>query len=507
VDFTQDLQRWFRRDVELRAIHAVGGLGRLKVLVLLACVLGLDSANKATVGTMAVQLEHALNIGNLGIGLLVAASTAIGIFATIPMGILTDRVHRSNLLAASIVLWSASMLASGFANSFLALLLTRLVLGAAIAAATPIISSLTGDYFEPGIRGRMWGYILSGVFVGAGFGILVSGWFADFFSWRAAFWVLSGLSMILAVIIWRYLPEPVRGHQSRLPVGLKKIPTTKELRQHHEKSQRAVPKKQRDKIVEEIKEEHIPPRNSQVLNEGPTGFSFLKAARYILSIRTNVYLIIASAFGYFYFTGLQAFAVVLLHSYYHLSQSSARVWLVVLGVGAIIGVLIPGHISDKMIGQGRINARVVIASATFLIAAVLFLAGLLIPSFFIAAPFLFLGAASYGGTNPPLNAARLDIMHSRLWGRAESVRMTLRYAFESAAPIAFGWLSTILGKSGGAGRGNFYTISNSLALSHTFMIMLLPVVAAGIILFWAAKTYPRDVATVLASEEITEELQ
>lgn len=313
--------------------------------------------------------------------------------------------------------------------------------------------------------------------------------------------------MILAVVIWRYLPEPVRGHQSRLPIGQKKIPTTQELRLHHVKTTHASKTKPHDKIEEEIKEEHIPPREPQILYEDPTDFSFLKAARYILSIRTNVYLIIASACGYFYFTGLRTFAVVLLHDYYHLSQSSARVWLVVLGLGAIIGVLIPGHLSDKMIGEGRINARVMIASVTFLITAVLFLAGLLIPSFFIAAPFLFLAAASYGGTNPPLNAARLDIMHSRLWGRAESVRMTLRYVFESIAPIAFGWLSTALGKQKGAGRGYFHTITNALAISHTFMIMLLPVVAAGLILFWACKTYPRDVATILASEEITGELQ
>src|SRR5699024_4204889 len=256
--------------------HAVGGPARFKVLVLLACVLGLDSANKATVGTMAVQLKYALSISNLDIGLLVTASTAIGIFATIPMGILTDRVHRVRLLSASIVLWSVSMLASGFTNSFVALLLTRLALGAAVAAATPIISSRTGDYFEPGIRGRMWGYILSGVFVGAGFGILVSGWFADLYSWRAAFWVLSGVSMLLAVIIWRYLPEPVRGHQSRLPIGQKKIPTAEELRQHHKQLSQSVETGKHGIIEEEIEEEHIAPRESIVLKEDPTNFSFLK---------------------------------------------------------------------------------------------------------------------------------------------------------------------------------------------------------------------------------------
>ncbi len=83
------------------------------MIVLLACVLALDSADKATIGATAAQLKAALHIGNTDIELLAAASTAVGALATLPLGALTDRVNRTKLLTAAIGVWSVAMVLSG----------------------------------------------------------------------------------------------------------------------------------------------------------------------------------------------------------------------------------------------------------------------------------------------------------------------------------------------------------------------------------------------------------
>lgn len=80
------LGEWFRRDVEAPLANLVGGPRRLKVVVLLACVPALDAADKATVGAVAAQLKNDLHVGNVQVGLLVTASTAISAFATLPFG-------------------------------------------------------------------------------------------------------------------------------------------------------------------------------------------------------------------------------------------------------------------------------------------------------------------------------------------------------------------------------------------------------------------------------------
>ncbi|MGH7747820.1 MAG: MFS transporter, partial [Candidatus Dormibacteria bacterium] len=151
----------------------------------------------------------------------------------------------------------------------------------------------------------------------------------------------------------------------------------------------------------------------------------------------------------------------------------------------------------------HLSARPIVAGVAFLATAALLLPGLLTQSLIIAAGLFFLAAAALGGANPPLDAARLDLMHSRLWGRAESVRTALRSAFAAIAPLLFGYLSTRLGShhSSFGQPTATATAANATGLDHTFLIMLVPLTVAGLILLLIARrTYPRDVATAVASE-------
>src|SRR5699024_428814 len=102
--------------------------------------------------------------------------------------------------------------------SWLMLLFTRLALGAVVAVAAPVVASLTGDFFHPIERGRIYGFILTGELVGAAFGFLLSGSLADFLTWRTPFWVISVIGLGLAAALHWLLPEPARGGQDRLAI-------------------------------------------------------------------------------------------------------------------------------------------------------------------------------------------------------------------------------------------------------------------------------------------------
>jgi MFS family permease len=172
-------------------------------------------------------------------------------------------------------------------------------------------------------------------------------------------------------------------------------------------------------------------------------------------------------------------------------------------VGALVGVLSTGRIADRLTAGGHISARIVLGGAAFLAAAVFILPTLLTNSLPLALVFAFLAGMAFGGVNPPLNAARLDIVHSRLWGTAEAVRSTLVSISTGLAPVLFGAVSTALGRGAGANAGNVGPSAAS-ALGHTFLIMLVTlVIAAALLLFLARRTYPRDVATAMAAELLT----
>src|SRR5437588_2905003 len=182
---------WIGRRAQSQVVSAVGGPARARVIFLFGCVLALNSADAATVGAVAGQLEPALHIGNTKVGLLGSSSLLVGALAVLPIGLLVDRINRIRMLSISIVLWSGAMLVSGAASNYSTLLFSRLALGAVTATAGPAIGSLVGDYFPARERGRIYGYILGGEIAGTAIGFVVSGLIASALSWRFAFWAIA----------------------------------------------------------------------------------------------------------------------------------------------------------------------------------------------------------------------------------------------------------------------------------------------------------------------------
>ncbi|MDQ2796064.1 MAG: MFS transporter [Actinomycetota bacterium] len=495
-----------RRVVE-RLESVVGGAARLRAVLLLAGVLSLTSADMATVGATATQLKSSLHIGNTDIGLLVTVSSGIAVFTTLPFGMLADRVPRVRLLVISIVSWSVMMVACAAAPTFLFLLVFRIALGAALAGAAPLVASLTGDLFEPSERGRIYGYILGGELLGAGFGLLVCGDVAAASTWRASFALLAVLGVLLAWVIGRGLPEPARGGRSRLQVGEADLRAAIDAGVDESDAAgdaEAIPSSDATPLGSAIRGQQIQAHADQTLRKDPTGQGLRSAIRYVLSIRTNVVLIIASALGYFFFAGLRTFAVVFAKARFGLGQGAASGLLILIGAGALVGILLAGRVGDALILRRRVDARPLVGGVAFLFAVALFIPALLTTSLLLAAPLLFLAVAGVGGANPPLDAARLDIMPAALWGRAESVRTVLRTGLEALAPLLFGYVSTQLGGAGGSSGYGHPTAAQphaALGLDHTLLVMLTPLAAAGLLLLLLARrTYPRDVATALASE-------
>ncbi len=440
-----------------------GPVTRLRVVTLLACVLALDSANTATVGAIAVPLRTALGINDTQIGLLLAASTGIGALTTLPAGVLIDRVgSRTRLLSRAIVLWSVAMAVSATANSFEFLLLSRLALGAVVAISTPAVASLLGDFVPATERARAYGFVLTGELLGVAVGFLASGSLAAAVSWRAAFVFLAVTSLVLSAVLAVALPEPERG--------------ASDGPDHHAGDLGTL-----------VAAAGIQPDRSQVLRDDPTEKSLWWAIRHILRIRSNRALIAASALGYCYLAGVQTFGVEYLRDRFTLGQTAGSGLLVGVGLAAVLGVLAAGFTADRLIRRGVLTGRVLTAGVAFLGAAVMFAAGMLCTTFGAALPLFGLGAACLGAINPPLDAARLDTMHPRLRGRADSVRTVFRLALTAIGPVVFGYLATRFGQAGA---------SSADALSDTYIVMLVPVIAAGLLtLFAARRSYLRDIAT------------
>ena len=464
-----------------RLTIALGGEERTRVIIVLAAILGLSGADAATVGASASELRSGLHITNTDIGLLVAVSSLVGAFATLPFGVLADRVTRTKVLGLTIVLWGFAMLWSATASDFGKLLWARLFLGAVTASAGPMVASLVGDWFGSWERGRIYGVILAGEYVGAGIGFAVTGNVAAL-SWRAAFVILALPAFFLAAVVWR-LREPERGgkgvlaHDSEPPPFTEPDETTAET-----DAQRLA------------RERSLAPDSELVISPSTARrMGLVDATRYVLKVRTNVVLIAASACGYYFLAGLQTFGLEFSREQYGIDQALASSLLLLIGAGAMAGVLCGGALGDRLLRRGLLNARVWVPAVAAALTTVLFVPALITRGAVTAVPYLVAAAFFLGAQNPPLDAARLDIMPPLLWGRAEAVRTLLRSLAMALAPLLFGAVSDHVFGGGRSG------------LQWTFVVMILPLGASSWLLFKGLRTYPGDVATAAASTDYADD--
>lgn len=466
----------------------LGGPGRARIVLLLAAVLALNSADTGTLGAAAAQLEADLGISHAQLGLLATASSGVGAVASVPLGWLADRTNRVRLLVITTALWAGAMLLSGLASSYSWLLLSRLLLGAVLAAAGPVVVSLTGDFIPPADRAGVLGWILTGELIGAGFGLLLGGELAAVYSWRYAFFMLAALSAVLSVALWRLLPEPGRRGTGWLPTDRHPAePGQPAAGQQPQPGQRPA-----DRAQATIRARGVRPARERVLTDDPNQWSLAQAAAYLLSIPTNRLLIVASSIGYFFFAGMRTFIVVFAVRHFGVPETELGALVPVIGVAAVVGTVLAGRLTDRALIRGHTSVRVLVPAAGYVAAALLFVPGVWLTSVLAALPFIALGAGALSVANPPLDAARLDIVPAGLWGRAESLRTVLRLTAEAAAPATFGWLADQLG--GPAGQ------SSGLGLRNAFLIMLVPLAANGLIMIAARHTYPVDVATAAESD-------
>ena len=474
-----------------RVVSVAGGPARLQIIAVLAAILALESCDLGTVSAVSGQLKGVFHLGNTDIGLLLAVVSFVSAGATLPMGALVDRFSRRVLLMIVVTTWVIAEGASGAATSFSFLLVTRAVVGAVTAVAWPCVASLTGDFFPARDRAAIYGLIIGGELVGMGGGFFVSGEASTLLNWRWSFYVMAIPAVAMVWVIWRFLPEPERGGQRWISEGEEdpNAASTEASQRptHHRQEREKPPSKSKSASPQEsVRRAHVRPREDLVLREDPTRWSLWRVMRYLLRLPTYGLLIAASALAYYFLSGARAFAMIYITQHYHITRSVVSSLVIVVGIGAIGGTIAGGRLSERLLRKGKADARIVVAAVALALSVPILGFAIWTSSAFLGIALLTIGAGVLSAAIAPIDAARLDIVHPRMWGRGEAGRMALRSTFEGGAPLLFGAMSEWLG-------------GGQSGLMWTFLIMLIPMLMASLLGVWARQTYLRDVATAAAS--------
>ena len=126
----------------------------------------------------------------------------------IPVARLADRWSRRNVLAVSMVIWSAMTAACGMAGSFWQMAVLRVGVGVGEAGGTPPSHSLISSYFPARERSTAMGIYGSGSQIGVLLGMFGGAVIAETMGWRWAFFIFGLPGVLIGLLVFVVVREP-----------------------------------------------------------------------------------------------------------------------------------------------------------------------------------------------------------------------------------------------------------------------------------------------------------
>ena len=432
--------------------------GAFPVIALAATVM-LETGERGSLSQAADGLQAHFHVSDFWIGALPTSMTLIGIIGSLPFGHLADRIRRTFLLAGAMGIWTIVMGLNALAPTFLFLFLTRLGVGV-VEANGPASISLLSDYYPVRERAKRIGLYQSGALVGSALGLGLAGVFVDTWGFRAAFWMWIPLGIATVIVLLR-TPEPARGHQDadfydeEANVALMGI----------------------DASTLAAKLDLPPPTRVGTLDYETC--TWREAYREIFRIRSMWFGVVGITVSSALLSGLGFWGVPFFKEVHHLSASAAGGYAVVFGLGAAVGVVSGGFVADRLLRRGIVNARIYVAVVSSIVATIVFVPAFASSSLAVTLPLFLIGGFFLTLPVAPADALLTDVVVAPLRGRAAALRSIVR-SIGGIAPLVIGGLKGAFGL-------------------QTALAVFTPIYAVGGLIMWfAARTYPEDLAFVAA---------
>ena len=410
----------------------LGGANRWP-LFLLTSIYALNVADQYLVPTVFPLIKQEFGLSDSALGLLSGSYVIVVMVMSVPFGYFADRYHRTRIISWGTAAWGATMIVTGAAWNYASLFVSRMALGAWDPCDNPTSQSLMADYYPTVQRSKVMSVYQAGQLLGV-FLIPVAAAMATNWGWRSAFYFLAIPAFIVAILA-RRLPEPVRGQQDRIQLGLDA---------------------------------------NQVKESKHDTMSAREAYREILHNRTFVLMAVSSTVGSLFFGALGTWSPTFFVRYHDMTLSQAAASLILLALGGLAGALLSGWVADYMTYRGMRAGRILVASGARLVGFPLFLLTFTVNNTPLMLVCFAFAAMCLIAPQAPMNAARADVLHPRLRGRGTSLDIIVQSSASALAPIVVGVLSDLYG------------------LRAAFLIVLPLMLISGLILLPAVATYIRE---------------
>ena len=366
----------------------------------------------------AVRAEFSLS--DTQIGMLFTAFAIVYAVCAVPIGRLADALPRKRLVIAAASLWSVMTVGCGLATSYWTLFIARMGVSLGECGYSPTAYSLFSDYFSPRRRNWTIGLFNSCSSIGVVCGLVCGGWLAAEYGWRSGFIILGLPGLLVALLMFGFLVEPVRGASD---AGVK----------HH----------------------------------GAPG-NLVADLKTLFGNRMFVWILFTTGFNGFCAVGMVNWLPSFFERSHQMSLSSVGLQFgIAFGVGLGLGQIVGGFLGAYL-ARLHVFRPLLICIASNILLAPVFLVVLWVPSAPVAIA-VTLVAAFLGALGHPVQAvAAMNALPSHLRGMAAAIITTFFSFFGMAVgPLLVGILSDWFTAHG----GGVHTLRNALSMMQFIFVL------------------------------------
>ncbi len=194
------------------------------VIAMLWFVCFLNYGDRQAIFSIFPKLKDAFGCDKVELGLIGSAFMWIYAFGAPVAGYVGDRVRRKDLILGGCLFWSLVTVSTAWCAKLWQFVTVRAMEGFGETFYFPASMSLVSDYHGPKTRSKALAFHQSSVYAGTILGSWIAALLAEKYGWRAGFWLFGGCGILLVVVLFTFLREPIRG-QTEQDSGVEPAPS------------------------------------------------------------------------------------------------------------------------------------------------------------------------------------------------------------------------------------------------------------------------------------------